>query len=665
MAHSPSFPHVLKVLRYRLDMIFGMGLPAQLGLLAVTAGTAATLGGVVFSLLLSDPDNADAAGLPRSLDGGILDGLWWAARRVLDPGATENDYAAAWQLLLLSLCLTLVGMALFGTLIALVSTHVGQRLRILEQGTGPVMEEDHVLVLGHGRRARAVIRRVLETGPRKVVVLADDDPQEIRAALAATIPRKDLRRVVIRRGRPSLPSDLERVNVAHAGRVVVMAADRSETDPVANDIEVIKTLAALSAVDWPDNRRPPMAAEVVDVDDLEVAKVAGNYQVPVLTTGDVISKLIVQCARQPGLSQVFSAVFGSTEVTLHLVAEPTLANRPMAEAMRSYTDSIPLGVCDVLELDDREILIPDINPPDGRVIEPQERVILLGPPKAAPIGSPRPAPEITLPDVPEGGPRTARNIVILGWNKNIPAILSNFDEHMRDGGETGGSVTLVGNPPPETMAELIATDLPRPPQNLALTFLNRPWLRRRHLVDLVADADTVVLLSDQSGGIEDPDARVIMGLILLDSLAAAGQAHPDLHVVAEMVDGSNARLMERRVGGTLRPELIVSPDVVSLLLIRIAENNILRVIVTEFLSAKGQEIYLKPAKAYVHAGEAVDFSGLMDRARARSEIALGLALHRENAPPEILINPPRGTLYTLNKADRVIVVALDIKWRTG
>lgn len=660
MAHFHKPTRLLKVLRYRLDMIFGMGLPAQLGLLALTAGTISTIGGVLFSLLLSDPDNADAQGLPRGLDNGLLDGLWWGARRVLDPGATEHDYAAAWQLVLLSLFLTVVGMALFGTLIALVSTHVGQRLRILEEGTGPVMEEGHVLVLGHGRRARAVIRRVLEAGVSTVVVLADDEPQDIRASLAATIPKKDLRRVVIRRGRPSLPCDLERVNVAHAGRVVVMALDRSETDHVANDIEVIKTLAALSAVGWPATR-PPMAAEVVDIDDLEVAKVAGNYQVPVVTTGDVISKLIVQCARQPGLSQVFSAVFGSAGLTLRMAAEPSLANRPFGEAMRAYPDNIPLGVCDVLELDDREVLIPDINPPDNRVIEPQERVILLGPTQSAPIGPPRPETDLTLPEVPECGPRAAQNIVILGWNKNISAVLYHFDEHMED----GGAVTVVGDLPPETMAELIETDPPRASKNLELTFLNRPWLRRRHLVELVAGADTVVLLSDQSHGIQDPDARVIMGLILLDSLSTAGEVHPNLHVVAEMVDASNARLMERRVGGNLRPELIVSPDVVSLLLIRIAENNILRMIVTEFLSVKGQEIYLKPANAYVHPGEDVDFPNLMERARARSEIALGVAVHRDNAAPEITINPPRKRRYALTEEDRVIVVALDIKWRSG
>jgi hypothetical protein len=650
---------LLKVLRYRLDLIFGMGLPAQLGLLALIAATASTIGGALFSLFLSDPDNADAAGLPRGLDSGFLDGLWWAARRVLDPGATEHDYAAAWQLVLLGLCLTVAGMALFGTLIALVSSYVGQRLRILEAGTGPVIEEGHVLVLGKGRRVPAVIQRVLEAGVRKVVVLADCEPREIRASLAATIPGKDLGRVVIRRGRPSLPCDLERVNVADAGRVVVMAADRSDSDLRADDTEVIKTLAALSAVNWPATR-PPMAAEVLDMNNLEVAKVAGNYQVPVVTAGDVISKLVVQCARQPGLSRVFSAVFGSKHLSLHMAAEPSLADRPFGEAVHAYPDSILLGVCDVLVLDDREVLIPDINPPDNRLIEPQERVILLGPTGPALLRPSRPAAGLNLPNVPEDGPRSARNIVILGWNKDIPAILSNFDEHMED----GGAITVVGDLPPEAMAEQVHADPAIVPKNLDLTLLNRPWLQRQHLVELIADADTVVLLPGQSGGIEDPDARVITGLILLDDLATSGHTHPRLHVVAEMVDTSNARLMERRVGGSLRPELIVSPDLVSLLLIRIAEKNILRMILTEFLSVKGQEIYLKPANAYVHPGESVDFRSLMTRARARSEIALGVALHRDETTPEIIINPPRNRQYSLDGKDRVIVVALDLRWRS-
>jgi hypothetical protein len=657
-SHSPTT--ILRRLRYRVDQVFAMGLPVQLGIVGLISTLGALLGGVAFHALIPDPDNLDAQGLPRDLDGGLVDGLWWAARHVLDPGATEDDYAATWKLVTLGLVLSLLGMMLFGSVIALVATHLERRLRLLADGTGPVMEEGHVLILGHGRRARAVIQRLLEAGARRVVVLADDDPQAIRGALAATIPKKALRRVVIRRGRPSLPADLDRVNVAEAGRVVVMAVDRSETDPVANDIEVIKTLTALSAVHWP-GPRPPMAAEVVDIDDLDVAKMAGNYQVPILTTGDVIGKLVVQCARQPGLSQVFSTIFGSPDLALRLATEPNLANRPMAEAALAYPDSIPLGICDVLELDDREVLIPDINPPDGRIIEPQERIILLGPPCASPIGPLGTPPETVLPEAPESGPRSARRIVLLGWNKNIPAIIATFADHMVE----GGSLTVVSDLEPDTMERLITDDLPRPPTNLDLTFVKRPWLRRRHMVDLVAEADTVVLLSDQGdeGRVEDPDARVIMGLILLDSLAGSGQAHPDLHVVAEMVDSANARLMERRVGGTLRPELIVSPDVVSLLLIRIAENNILRVIVTEFLSVKGQEIYLKPAGAYVHPGEAVTFPDLMTRARARSEIALGIARHREGLPPEILINPPRGTRHILGDKDRVVVVALDIRWK--
>ncbi|WP_462322303.1 CASTOR/POLLUX-related putative ion channel [Halochromatium sp.] len=67
----------------------------------------------------------------------------------------------------------------------------------------------------------------------------------------------------------------------------------------------------------------------------------------------MISKLRVQCARQPGACRACSRrCFGSTQVILHIATEPSLVEPPFGEAMHTYPDSIPLGICDVRDLDD-------------------------------------------------------------------------------------------------------------------------------------------------------------------------------------------------------------------------------------------------------------------------------------------------------------------------
>ncbi|WP_147300888.1 CASTOR/POLLUX-related putative ion channel [Aestuariispira insulae] len=644
--------------QYRLDRILSKGVMAQLGLLALFAFVTVSIGMTVMFFGLFDPENASVESIHHKSHEDIADAFWWSLTHALDPGTFVSNYGASWQVMLFAFSLTIIGMALFGAFIGLVSAGIHERLRLLDQGIGPVVEEGHILLLGWNNLAPAVISRLVDiAGDARLVVLADRDIEEMRHDLrmSVEIDRNLARRVIFRQGNVVADHELERVSYQKASRIIVLSNERSSLDATANDIDAIKLLLMFA-----DNRRwletkPHIVAEISDVSNFEIANLAGKYQVPVVTSADLISRIMVQCSRQPDLSAVYFELFSASSNRLLMEHIPECTGMAFGSILNAFGRATPIGVCDILELEDRVVYIPDLNPPADHIIEEHEKIILIASETEAEF-----TPNGTAFDGLAPVPGEAfdldrmKQVLILGWNRNIYTSLQLYDDYM-----AGGEVVVVSSLDENEARTLLDENLPKPLVNISVRVAQENYLKRAVLERYLADSpDAVVILSDDSGDTENPDSRVIMAMVLLQWILETHGMDADPHVIAEILDRSSTHSLEFFQGF----EMVVTPDIVSLMLAHIARRNDIRTVVTELLSPNGQEIYLKPFDRYVAEGEAFRFGDLVTRAKQNDEIVWGVV--RMTGPDgekldncDVQINPDRTEPIALSQHDRLIVLS--------
>ncbi len=110
------------------------------------------------------------------------------------------------------------------------------------------MERGHTLILGWSNKVRWVLDFLDATDRKQVVViLAPMDIGRMQDALKADIQGWTRLEIVLRSGSTSRLSELERVGLATAGKVISLAYDQEDEGQGEPDIEAIKTLMLLSA----------------------------------------------------------------------------------------------------------------------------------------------------------------------------------------------------------------------------------------------------------------------------------------------------------------------------------------------------------------------------------------------------------------------------------
>src|SRR4029078_2517603 len=95
------------------------------------------------------------------------------------------------------------------------------------------------------------------------------------------------------------------------------------------DIEVIKTILAITN---DPNRRPEpyhVVAELHDLSNLEATRLVGKDELEVVIVGDVVSRIIAQTCRQPGLSIVYGELLDFDGDEIYFSHQPALAGRPL------------------------------------------------------------------------------------------------------------------------------------------------------------------------------------------------------------------------------------------------------------------------------------------------------------------------------------------------
>ena len=624
-------------LRYAIDEFFGRGTIALiLGLFIVSA---------LLIVLVALVVVATGAGIETSAGEnlGVFDVIWMGLMRTLDSGTMGSD-AGSGTFLGAMLIVTLGGIFVISALIGIINTGIQSRLDELRKGRSRVIESDHTVILGWNQQVFTIIAELIGANAnqrgRSVVVLADRDKVEMDDEIRARIPDTRGTKIVCRSGSPVDLDEIDIAGIQRSRSVIVLAPEVDEPD-----IEVIKTILAITN---DPNRRPEpyhVVAEIHDSSNLEAARLVGKDEVELVVVGDVVSRIIAQTCRQAGLSIVYGELLDFDGDEIYFSHQPALEGRTFGEAQHAFEESTLIGLS-------TPAAGAHLNPPSTTVIGPEDRLILIAADddtiRVRDGAGPAIDDESIIVCIPT--PVARERTLVLGWNHRVMQIARELDSYVAP----GSAITVVTDDP----AAVDALDgLRAELANQALQFVHKSSSNRAVLDELDVAGYQHVLVISPIDRYDDQraDARTLVTLLHLRDIATT-TGHP-YSITSEMADVRNRSLAEV----TRADDFIVSDRLISLLLTQVSENKQLHAVFADLFDAAGSEVYLRPVSDYVATGRPVTVATIVEAARRLEEVAIGYRIRAESNDAAraygVHVNPRKSAQVTFDPEDKVVVLA--------
>lgn len=619
-------------LRYRFDNTMSRGAPALIALLGILSAVLVVVFGIVGYV---------ARPLPAGQDWGIGKSLWMALLHAMDPGTVAGDEGSTFWVFSM-FAVTIGGIFVVAALVGVITTGLDAKLEDLRKGRSRVVEDGHTVLLGWSEQLFTIITELAEAKESErracVAILADRDKVEMEDEIRGRLGPLGKLRVVCRTGSPTEPSDLDLVSPQSAASVLVLTPEVD--DP---DASVIKTLLALSSRDW-DGEPPHVVAAIRLAQNLPPARLAGGGNASVVDVDDLGARLVVQSSRQSGLSVVVTDLldFGGDEI--YLRPEPTLTGTPFGVALFAYETATLIGL--------RRRGRVTLNPRADTRIEADDELILV----AEDDSTIRLASQPVRPGAPRAIVRPRRRavrperVLVIGWNARGVKIVKELDNYVAPGSRLQ---VAAAHRDGEPRIKALAAEL----RHLHTAYQVCETTDRGSLETLaIGEFDHVIVLADDSVEPEKADSQTLVTLLHLRDMEFRRQER--YSIVSEMNDERNQRLAQV----TNADDFVVGSKLISLLLTQLSENRHLSAVFKQLFESEGSEIYLRPAEEYVAPGQVIDFATVIEAARLRAETAIGYRLidGAQEAPSYgVRLNPPKTAHFTMQRGDRVIVLAED------
>jgi ion channel POLLUX/CASTOR len=618
-------------LRYAVDEFFARGTIALiLGLFAVS---------VLIIMIIALAVAAAGANDGRP----FLELVWMGLLRTLDPGTMGADQGSP-TFLGAMLAVTLGGIFVISALIGIINTGFQDRLAELRKGRSRVIETGHTVILGWNQQVFTILSELVAANAnqrgRSVVVLADRGKLEMDDEIRTRIPNARGTKIVCRSGSPVDLDEIDIAGVQRSRSVIVLAPEVDEPD-----IEVIKTILAIT--NDPNRRLEPyhVVAEIHDATNLEAARLVGKDEVELVVVGDVVSRIIAQTCRQAGLSIVYGELLDFEGDEIYFSSQPALAGRTFGDAQPAFEESTLIGLATA----DGGVRL---NPPASTVLGAEDRLILIAADDDAirlrDGAAPAVENESIIVCIPT--PVARETTLVLGWNHRVLQIAHELDAYVAP----GSGITVVTDDPaaPEQLDELRSRITNQKLQFVAKSSSNRTVL---DALDVAGYQHVLVVSPIDRYDAQRADARTLVTLLHLRDIASI-VGHP-FSITSEMADVRNRSLAEV----TRADDFIVSDRLISLLLTQVSENKQLNAVFADLFDAGGSEVYLRPVTDYVATGRPVSVATIVEAARRLDEVAIGYRIRSElndaSRAYGVHVNPRKSATVTFEPVDKVIVLA--------
>ncbi|MFE4261051.1 NAD-binding lipoprotein [Streptomyces sp. NPDC056883] len=644
-------------LRYRFDHLVSGGTTALIGWLALACLVVVVPASTV--LVWSDRS------APTTLSG-RLTAVWVSVGQTLKIGGAVGSplYVLA------SVSLALVALLFVSTLVSLITTGINRRIMSLRLGHSTVLETRHTVVLGWSDQVFPVIGELVAANANQrrsaIAVLAPQDKVGMETEISTRVGDSGRTRIICRNGSTTDPTELCRVS-PHTAKAVLVLPPTGD----GGDAHVVKTLLALDAAVPGSGEGDAVAGEgravvvaaVRDSRNHVTARLAAGPSGHVLCVDDIVARLLVQTARQPGLSLVYSELLDFAGDEFYPVDAGDLVGLPFGEALLSFATSCAVGL---LHADGNVSL----NPGQEMVIGPADRIIVISRDDDTAVRTDAASlaslvdEEAIVSAVP--GPAPAERLLLLGWNRRAPLVIEQLDQYVSPG--TTLDVVALGEYAATHAARAVTAARSRLDVSLHTGDITDPLTLAKLDVPsydgVIVIGETEHAAPDAPGTLLPPDPdpdpegraddRTLVALLHLRAIGDAAQR--ELALTTEMSDDGNRLLAPARGGA----DFIVSGRLISLLMTQISESPYLAEVFEELFKAEGHEFHLKPAADYVRTGSEVSFATVVESARRRRACAVGYRLRARSATaPDhgVRINPDKRHLIRFSEEDWVIVLA--------
>src|SRR3954463_9359236 len=356
-------PSLRQRLRYRFDNTMSRGTPALVGWLAIVTVILVALFSAITLIagLARKDEHADRPG--------VIGQGFKTLLHALDPGTVAGD-TGKWPFLLAMFGITIGGLFIVSALIGVIATGLDSKIQDLRKGRSFVIESDHTLILGWSETIFTILSelRIANENEKKpvIVVLAAQDRIEMEDAIRSKVGDMGKTRVVCRTGNAIDLDDLAVVNPQEARSIIVLSPE--DEDP---DAQVIKIVLALNRGTIQRDEGPHrIVAEIQNPANLEAARLVGGEDTVIVDKSETISRLIVQTARQSGLSIAYIELLDFDGDEIYFREDESLAGRTFGDALHAYEECTVIGV----HKSDGSIRL---NPPADTSIETGDSVIAI------------------------------------------------------------------------------------------------------------------------------------------------------------------------------------------------------------------------------------------------------------------------------------------------
>ena len=592
---------------------------------------------------------------------------WRVYVAVMEGSAAETDGDSNWLAKLSSILGVLVGLILFSSMVAFITSVFEAKLDALRRGRSIVLEEGHTLILGFGDRILEVIRELIEANDSEpdaaIVILAENDKEDMDNFIRDNILDFRTTRVITRSGVVTNINNLKKVMAENAKSTIIInsaASWQPESEKNLADALVLKSIMSIIAV-CEGKEHPPIVCEIHSDRDRDLAQNISKGIVKALNEVSVLSRMIAQLAlSRNGLSVVYSDMVGfdGNEFYFYQPENGWCNDLKFGESINRFKSSTPMGI----HTHEGQIIL---NPPKNMPVNPKDELIVFAEDDSTIKYFDKPIFNPSIKSIPkiETNIRTQR-VALLNWTPKTKIIVEKLCSYLPKNSELNVYVSKFLDEM-ENTKQFLAKDYPS--IHISIQELDFNELRQLENIE-PQNFDSILILSPGGSTIEEMDAYVISLLIrirqiLLLKTDSTAENYKWPKLITEVMDSENIDIILN--SGV--EDFMVSNQFVSQIMAQVSEEPLALDVYDDLFHADGSEIYIKPASNYFDFSNEqlinIKYGECMQAAQLRNEIILGLQFYTEQKNKEnmfgIKLIPDKSEVFTLSANDGFIALAQD------
>lgn len=633
----------------QLDCWFSRSAWSKPTALAIATFVLILSGGIIIYSISSDEITFNAA-------------LWDSWTYIADPG-THAEVALP-EVRLVAFFLTIGGMLVFALVIGIIADSLSEQMDFLKKGSSRVIEDGHTLIIGYSDKLVPVIQQIAianeSEGGGIVVVLADLEKQELEEHIASC-DFLDLHgtQVVCRSGNPLVVSDLNKVAAKHA-RSIIILSQQDDGGAVADNSDALAmcSVMSLKGIGAPANGH--IVVELADTSNVELIGIVGGSTVETIVAHDMIGRMMIHCAKHPGISQVFSKLLGFDGNEFYYREWPSLVGQTFHDIYFRFPSAIPIGI--------RNTGSVELIPSGDYVLKAGDEVIVL----AEDDDSYEPASlkeftavQTTISQLvrfenPQAPKATPVRFLFCGWRKNMDQLITELDESVSNATE----LLIIANFPVQEQHALLCKqgfDISKL-EYVNLTFEQVNTLSPKALSQLELEKfDSIVVFGNDEIDMGTADSQSLGSLLVMRNIIQKRGRHvrrsndtdfviekdSNSVIICEVLDSHTRDLID--VAGI--SDYVLTNEMISMALSMVSEQRAINTVLSELFSPNGIETHLRPCGCFLKPGTYANFYEVMERAHLQGEIAIG---YLKNGCKDPILNPKKSEKILWHKNDAIV-----------